>query len=142
MAILTIFGQLHFKLKINYKRLRENIAELFQISLKKAVIFHLCQVEYYSLVEKRTRNRQFFFWQKLMGKTRENYGNFNIDIPNYIFYILVRHRKDPSQFSCDLCGKHLKSEDSLKKHVQFTCLQDRPEACPICGKNFIVSTTN
>jgi len=36
---------------------------------------------------------------------------------------LVRHRKNQADFACDLCGKIMKSEDSLKKHVQFTCLK-------------------
>ena len=66
--------------------------------------------------------------------TNFSFGWFEIDL--YVNGKLVI-RKDPTQFQCDLCQKHLKTEDSLKKHVQFTCLQDRPESCPICFKNFI-----
>ena len=64
-------------------------------------------------------------------------GRAVLDEKRLEVHMLVKHRKDPTKFECGLCFKHLKSEDSLKKHVQFTCLQDRPESCPICQKNFI-----
>ena len=31
----------------------------------------------------------------------------------------------------------MKTEDSLKKHVRFTCLNERPVSCHICEKPFI-----
>jgi len=59
------------------------------------------------------------------------------DEKKYNLHLLVRHRKNQSEFACDLCQKVMKSEDSLKKHVQFTCLKERPVSCHICEKPFI-----
>ena len=47
-------------------------------------------------------------------------------------HMLVWHQKNQDDFQCNLCGKILTSVDGLKKHVQFTCLKDRPVSCPIC----------
>ena len=52
-------------------------------------------------------------------------------------FISSNYRQNQSAFACDLCHKTMKSEDSLKKHVQFTCLKDRPVSCHICQKSFI-----
>ena len=54
-----------------------------------------------------------------------------------VWLFAVRHRKNQSEFACDLCQKVMKTEDSLKKHVRFTCLNERPVSCHICEKPFI-----
>jgi len=59
------------------------------------------------------------------------------DEKKYNLHLLVRHRKNQSEFACDLCQKVMKTEDSLKKHVRFTCLNERPVSCHICEKPFI-----
>lgn len=64
-------------------------------------------------------------------------GRYIADEKRLDLHMLVRHRKNQDDFACDLCGKILKSEDSLKKHVQFTCLKERPVSCHICNKPFI-----
>ena len=64
-------------------------------------------------------------------------GRYIADEKRLDLHMLVRHRKNQDEFACDLCGKILKSEDSLKKHVQFTCLKERPVSCHICNKPFI-----
>jgi hypothetical protein len=64
-------------------------------------------------------------------------GRYVQNQKRYDVHMLVRHRKDQTKFACDMCNKVLKSEASLKKHVQFTCMKDRPVSCGICSKNFI-----
>ena len=85
-----------------------------------------------------------FFFTKLYDQVCQNlWFQFFFKETVYLLNLLnvwlfaVRHRKNQSEFACDLCQKVMKTEDSLKKHVRFTCLNERPVSCHICEKPFI-----
>jgi len=51
-------------------------------------------------------------------------------------HVQLKHVSEIEYFTCDVCGKELASESSLKLHKSRVHLKDKPFECEICGMKF------